>query len=540
MSNKEKLKNLDQLDFEFEFLSDEQYESETETGHYKVLIVDDDEDVHRVTKMVLENFEFEGKNLKLFHTYSHAETVDFLKEEKDIAVILLDVVMEEDDSGLKTIQFIRNELKDEFVRIILRTGQPGKAPEEKIIVDYDINDYKSKTELTVQKLYTSMYSSLRSFRDLRTIEQNKKGLEQVIKSTNDFLRYKSFEAFTEGILIQLSALLNLSGHSMYMVDEIKNGFVTAEEEQGQVIVAATGKFKDFIGKSIYNVLDEDAIDSLENIKGGENITISNGRCIGYNKTRDNIGSYVYMEGISHSSDIDKNLINIFLNNFSIIFENFRLNQDIIETQNEIIYILGEAVENKSEETANHVKRVAEISYLMAVKAGLSEEDAELIKSTSILHDIGKVGIPDNILKKPGLLTEEEFDVMKTHSEIGYTILKNSKRRLVKLAAEIALSHHERWDGKGYPNGLFEGEIPIHARIVSIADVFDALLHKRYYKSAWPIERTVDYFRKQTGKRFDPELVNILMENLSEFYGIIKSNPDSSHSGDFPHINEETD
>ncbi len=159
--------------FDLDFLSeDENNNKEKRESKYSLLVVDDDDEVHKITDLILESFNFEGEKLKVFHTYSERETIEFLKKENEnISIILLDVVMENDHSGLNVVEYIRNDLKNNLVRIILRTGQPGKAPEDDVIMNYDINDYKSKTELTVQKLYTALYSSLRAYRDLINIKE---------------------------------------------------------------------------------------------------------------------------------------------------------------------------------------------------------------------------------------------------------------------------------------------------------------------------------------------------------------------------------
>lgn len=196
-----------------------------------------------------------------------------------------------------------------------------------------------------------------------------------------------------------------------------------------------------------------------------------------------------------------------------------LTNEIENTQKEIIYTLGEIAEVRSKETGNHVKRVAEYARLLADKYGLSQKEINLIKLASPMHDVGKVGIPDSILSKPGKLTYEEYELMKTHSQIGYEMLKHSNRDILQCAAEIALTHHERWDGKGYPYGLKGEEIPISGRITAVADVFDALGSDRVYKKAWSTEETLNYFRRERGGHFDPKIVDILLENVPKLLEI---------------------
>ncbi|MFA7083842.1 MAG: HD domain-containing phosphohydrolase [Arcobacteraceae bacterium] len=181
--------------------------------------------------------------------------------------------------------------------------------------------------------------------------------------------------------------------------------------------------------------------------------------------------------------------------------------------------MGEIVETRSEETGNHVKIVAEYSKLLAIKCGLSTSESELLKHASPMHDIGKVGIPDAILNKPGKLTPEEFEIMKNHTTVGFEILKNSNRPILKASAIVAYEHHEKWNGTGYPRGLKEQDIHIYGRITAIADVFDALGSERIYKKAWKLNDILEHFKEERGKHFDPTLIDLFFEHLDEFLEI---------------------
>ena len=200
-------------------------------------------------------------------------------------------------------------------------------------------------------------------------------------------------------------------------------------------------------------------------------------------------------------------------------ELFNLNEEIQSTQKEIIYKMGEIGETRSKETGHHVKRVAEYSELFALLLGLDKKEANILLVASPMHDIGKVGIPDDILKKPGKLTVEEFEIMKEHSMIGYNILKDSKRDILKAAAIVAKEHHEKYDGSGYPLGLKGEEIHIYGRITALADVFDALGSQRCYKNAWEDEKIFELFQNEKGKHFDPKLIDLFFDNLDKFMEI---------------------
>jgi len=205
-----------------------------------------------------------------------------------------------------------------------------------------------------------------------------------------------------------------------------------------------------------------------------------------------------------------------------IADNINYVEDILKeelNQREIIFSMGMMGEKRSRETGNHVKRVAEYSYLLAKLYGLSEEEATLVKEASPLHDLGKVAIPDSILNKPGKLTDEEFEVMKTHAKFGYDILKSSNAPILKAAAIIAYEHHEKYNGKGYPRGLKGDEIHIYGAIVAVADVFDALGSDRIYKKAWSDEKIINFFIEETGEHFHPVLANLFLAHFEEFLKI---------------------
>ena len=189
------------------------------------------------------------------------------------------------------------------------------------------------------------------------------------------------------------------------------------------------------------------------------------------------------------------------------------------TRLQIIQRLGKAAEYKDNETGMHVMRMSHYSEVIALAYGLTNNHAENILNAAPMHDIGKIGIPDNIILKPGKLTDEEFAVMKTHPQIGAEILGETTSELLSLAKSISLTHHEKWDGTGYPNQLKGEEIPIEGRIVAIADVFDALTSKRPYKEAWSIEKTMEFIHSQKGIHFDPELVGVLDQELDKILKI---------------------
>lgn len=205
-------------------------------------------------------------------------------------------------------------------------------------------------------------------------------------------------------------------------------------------------------------------------------------------------------------------------------EVFELQDELVQTQKEIIFKLSEVSESRSEEAGNHIKRVALYAKLLASLLKLDQKSIDEIYFASPMHDIGKIGIPDNILLKPGSLTIDEWKTMQTHSKIGHDIFKDSKSSILQASAIISHEHHEKFDGSGYPRGLQNEEIHIYARIVSLVDVFDALGTKRVYKDAWTMDKILTLIKEERGKHFDPQIVDIFLDNFDQFLKIKRDNP----------------
>jgi response regulator RpfG family c-di-GMP phosphodiesterase len=225
------------------------------------------------------------------------------------------------------------------------------------------------------------------------------------------------------------------------------------------------------------------------------------------------------------SPLDYKLVEVFCTNVSIAFENLHLHQELVEAQMEMIHLLAGAAESRSQETAAHVRRVGLLAEVLARAAGMDPAESERLRYAAPLHDIGKIGIPDSVLNKPGAHTEEETRIMRTHAEIGHRMLSGSKRGVLRLAAEVAISHHENWDGSGYPRGIAGEAIPLSGRITALADVFDALGSRRCYKEPWPEPRIREFISAQSGVKFDPGLVELLFAHWDEIHAIRARLPD---------------
>ncbi len=279
---------------------------------WHLLVVDDDSEVHNVTRLALSGFQFAGRPLAIHSAYSGREAQQFMAENINTAAILLDVVMENDTAGLDCVRYIREELKNSFVRIVLRTGQPGQAPEYDVITQYDINDYKEKTELTRQKLFTCVYTSLSCYRDLVALEKNRRGLLRVIEASSDLFRISSLDQFAQGVIEQLSAL-------MYMDQDflvVRTSGVALEEGCGDFqIVASTGKFEGMnSGSELFGVHPEVRQRIDESLSRGENRYGQDYVVALYNK------SVLYIAGDKPLEVPDVSLVELFAKNVAIAYE----------------------------------------------------------------------------------------------------------------------------------------------------------------------------------------------------------------------------
>ncbi|MBP9023482.1 MAG: DUF3369 domain-containing protein [Spirochaetes bacterium] len=296
-------------------------------AEWKLLIVDDEKDVHKVTKLVLSGFEFAGRKLSLFSAYSAAEAMDFMNKNPDTAVALIDVVMEEEDSGLNLVQFIRDNLGNHSVRIILRTGQPGQAPEHEVVLNYDINDYKAKTELTSEKLFTTVISAIRSYRDIMTIEKSKIGLEKIVAATADIFEIQSLKSFLNGILLQFVSILQFEDDAIYG----KTSGISAESTgNGKIhVVAATGKYgKDSVDKSIDDILPPETLKLIDEAKKNKSHIHQGTKYVNYFSTKTGFDSILYLERNTPLDKWEKYMVDILCSNAATALENVCLNEQL--------------------------------------------------------------------------------------------------------------------------------------------------------------------------------------------------------------------
>jgi response regulator RpfG family c-di-GMP phosphodiesterase len=488
-----------------------------------VLIVDDEEDIHTVTKLAMKDFLFERKQMCFFSAYSASEAKDMLQGKHHFSLILLDVVMENDHAGLELAKYIRQELKNSYTRIILRTGQPGLAPEHSVIRDFDIDGYRNKTELSKEHLESTFYTSLRAYRDICQLQKHRKILEQVIDSIANVSSIGDLFDFAGAVLAQIGLVLNITTSKM-LVESSEAFAISKMEDKLNMFSASASKVQILVHSELNDLPDyeRDLFNHAMDVKGNFHKDLYYVYFHHSDRGYDTIFAFK-SEDVLVTEEIA--LIDLFLRNVLLSYENLLLANAFQETQELAITLMGGTMESHSKETGAHVVRVGLYAKQLALLNGESNYFSEQIRLAAQLHDVGKVGIPDYILKKEDRLNPEEWELMKQHVIKGWEILNGIENSIIKMAAKLALDHHEKWDGSGYPNGKKQLEICLEGRITALADVFDALSSKRSYKEAWPLSEVKERIQLLSGSHLDPCLVKLFIENFDSFVKIKISYPD---------------
>jgi diguanylate cyclase (GGDEF)-like protein len=364
------------------FLEEEEHSDQVAQtyGCWNVLIVDDDEEIHTVTRLALSDLILNEKKLCFFHAYSGAQALEMIAEKaSSLAIILLDVVMETDDAGLMVAKKMREELKIIEPRIILRTGQPGYAPEESVIKEYDINDYKTKTELTRSKLVTAIIASLRSYQQILTINQGREGLKKIISSAANLLEEHSVEGFCEGVVTQISSLLGLNAGGVVCA---RAGSVLDKDDDGVYVLGAAGEFAQYINEKLEN-LHDDKIVSYVNQALQQKKHVFKHDCSVLYMNSSGYEAAVYLNVADAINEDHRQLIEVFLSSISVGYENVNLFHQLrnaafkdwltkLPNRTEFVNML-DALSRTTGEKSNIVASLIDISHFSDVNDGLGQE-----------------------------------------------------------------------------------------------------------------------------------------------------------------------
>jgi signal transduction histidine kinase/response regulator of citrate/malate metabolism len=347
-----------------DLIEDEPSTSAAAATRWKVAVVDDDPAVHDGTRFALQDFRLHGRGLELISARSAAEARVLFRKHSDLAVILLDVVMETEGAGLELVEYVRKEIGNETVRIILRTGQPGQAPERRVVVDYDINDYKAKTELTAEKLFTTLTAAIRSYEQLLRLTETRRGLEIIIDAASSLFDQRSLKRLAEGVLTQLSSLMDVECAGILVLRE-------AEGQGGLSVLAGSGSYSEFAGD---RPLDPDLHELIHAAFEKRCHDFSVGRYLLYLGTGSGRELVVLMDAEKQLSDTDKALVGVFCSRLAAAFDNVTLYEQLERANAE----LEQRVEIRTAE-------------LLAAKERLESQSARLARANAFKNEVlGKV------------------------------------------------------------------------------------------------------------------------------------------------------
>lgn len=491
---------------------------------WRLLVVDDDEEIHAITRFVLGDCLFDGRRVEIVSAYSGREAVERVRRQGDFAVVLLDVVMEDDRAGLEAARAIREEVGDRLLRIVLRTGQPGAAPERQVIDGYDINGYLAKTEVTADKLYSTILTALRAWRDMKRLKRHQQALRQVIAATADAFGETSLSGFISGALRQLGCLLGDDGHGGGAA------LLAVDPDDDMRVMAGAGAFADRIGLPVEQATSPTTGAWLAALVGSNDVVAIDDAAGGFAAAlRNSVGGrcLLYARRPTPPDAQERDLLSLYCHNLTVAYENLHLRAEAEDTRRDIVFLLAEAVERRGANVSRHVRRVAEIVRILARGAGLPADVVDDAALAAALHDVGQMAMPDNVLGQSGPLSEADWRVVRGHCAAGHRILQASRRPILRLGAVAALTHHERWDGRGYPEGLAGEAIPLVGRMTALADCFDALLSRRPWRDPWPLDQALDYLRGARGAAFDPALVDVFFANIDGVLAVRARHADGS-------------
>ncbi|HET6718857.1 MAG TPA: HD domain-containing phosphohydrolase [Rhodocyclaceae bacterium] len=477
---------------------------------WKVMIVDDEPGVHAATRLALRGISFRGRGLQFISAYSGKEALEKLRENDDTAMIFLDVVMETSSAGLVAARQIREEGFN-LVRIVLRTGHPGYAPEREVVVNYDIHDYKEKSSLDFSKLFTCLISALRAYDDLVAIEQHRRGLLSVLEAVSWF-DFRSLKRYLSRMLAELSTIANIEVGQLLLAAAGPNRsapeFTVLIDGLADPLSASE---RDFIGTSL----------AQRRAQGGE---------LGATFVVDAFGIDLALftrdrQGLANA---DRVLLELFLNKVAQALDNHHTFAEVLGERDSLVRAFAdpsqywgghdcrelESLQRLARETA------ARLQQRLDFPGEIDDWFVFSIGTAGGFHDLGMQTLPHQLFEKPGALSAEERRSVEQHARNGVELLRSKLgnmqgSRLFAMSESVILQHHERYDGSGYPAGLAGAEISLPARIIAVIDCFVAMTAPRPYRAACARQEALRHLRDGRGSLFDPAVVDAFLDVIDQ-------------------------
>ncbi len=488
-----------------------------------VLVVDPDPSLAELTRTALDGFSLDGAPVSVLTATTAAEAREALYRNPGTAVVLLEPALDPADdgppAGLGFIDHIRKDLGNSRVRILICTAHPDRAPEDEVVEGQDVSDYRLKDGLTARALRTAVVPRLRAFTNLQAQAAGRKALARMLVATTGLMEMRTPDVLFPNILPRVVGLLGIGRHALLCIQGD-----TLPRDRRIRVRASTGRFAKWKDVDLADLGEPNVTAVLDRLSPSSETIVEPGYCALRLRAHGGIIGMIYVEG--HNNDgtaREWQLLELFRNKCSIAFENALLFEELNTAQKATVLAMGSLAEYKDNAASGHLQRierlVGDIAGELLAQGRFSDELdgdlAEKVGLAALLHDVGMMSVSDETLGIPGELEGSDMAAVQRHTVIGHRILSEAAlplrgRSLLSVAAEIARYHHERYDGSGYVEGLSGAAIPLPARIMAVADVFDALITDRRYRKALGVENAIGWIAERAGKDFDPLVVEAFL------------------------------
>lgn len=502
-------------------------------GYWSVLVVDDEQDMHTQTKLAVSGASAFERPIRLQHAHDPVRAKELLSQTR-FAVVVINIGA--DGQGMELAWWLRRQKSNHTSRIILRLAQAGMMPELNTLTEADIDDGKAMMELNPRCLLALLVKAIRHYRHIVAADEAQQqsqslqnGMRNVLSASARLFELSHFSQLLPEIHKEISAIADV-GQDALLLRQCHDAH--ADAKSGSNTPQGNPRFEAIMGlgtlqQKLAEPLGPELLDLLQRSQHSHDIRYRHGALLCPLPVPHGDSHYLYLPRAEAISDVQQQLIAVFTINAGMALAHFAQEQHVNETQAELLLRLGHVAANQAHHSINHIKRMADYCYELGLLAGMAEPQADILSRAAPMHDIGNIGISDAILQQPDSLSPEARAIMARHTEIGWQLLSGSEQPVLQCAAKICLQHHEKYDGSGYPNGLKGDAICLPARIVAIADAFDALCHKRSYKDAWALEDVQAEMQSCAGSYFDPELMALFIEHIDQFIAIKQRWPEAT-------------